>query len=170
MRMKIYLSIILLFTIMVTQAQSIPNAGFENWTSKGSYSDPDSWMCFNDLTASKSVYTCEQGTPGDPGNYYLKLTSKTVTGIGVVPGYAVSGTFNTTTLQPLKGFAFNQRPLNLTGNWQYMIFGSSPGYIKVQLTRWDSSMKTRMTVASADSVLPGMVMSWASFSIPLTYV
>jgi hypothetical protein len=51
-----------------------------------------------------------------------------------------------------------------------MIFGNSQGYINVQLTRWDANSQQRITVASANQVLAGMAMSWASFSIPLTYV
>ena len=129
MKKNIFTLIVLIALAIRTFAQ-IPNNGFENWTSMGNYSIPNSWGCLNDMTASKGIYTCEKGTPGDPGNYYLKLTSKTVTGSGVVPGIAVCGTLDQTTKKPLKGFAFNQRPVSLTGNWQYMVFGSIQGYIE----------------------------------------
>lgn len=142
----------------------IPNAGFENWTNVSTYYTPDSWECLNNQTASTSTFTCERGTPGFSGNYYLKLTSRTVAAMGVVSGIAISGAF-----QPLTGFAFNQRPANLTGKWQHMIFGSSQGYVDVRLTRWDATMQMRMTVASVHYTLTGMAMSWSSFSIPLTY-
>lgn len=169
MKIKMKLSVVLLFAINMASAQ-IPNAGFENWNSMGAYNSPESWSCLNDMTSSMSVYTCTKGTPGNPGNAYLKLTSKTVTGMGVVPGIVVSGSLDQTSMQPTGGFAFSQRPANLTGSWQHMIFGSSQGYIDILLTRWDSNMQMRMPVATAHRVLTGMAMSWATFSIPLTYV
>jgi hypothetical protein len=167
---KIITILTVLIAIAIRTAAQIPNNGFENWTSIGSYYNPDSWSCLNDMTASASIFTCERGTPGNPGSYYLMLTSKTITGMGIMPGIAVSGTFNQSTMQPLSGFPFSHRPANLTGSWQHMIFGSSQGYIDVQLTRWDTSMQMRMPVSSVHYVLTGMEMSWANFTIPLTYV
>ena len=151
-------------------AQSIPNAGFENWTSAGSYSNPDGWDQLNSLTSFAGVYTCEQGTPGTAGTSYIKLTSKTVTGVGVVPGVAVSGVIDVTTQQAKSGFAFTGQPANLTGKWQHMIFGSSQGFINVKLTKWNSATSTRTTVANGNVVLSGMAMSWENFSIPIGYI
>ncbi len=169
MKKSIFLSIALMFTVVISKAQ-IPNAGFETWSAMTGYDNPNSWSCLNTTTASASTYTCMKGTPGSPGTSYLKLVSKTVTGMGVIPGIASSGTFNQSTFAPISGFAFNQRPANLTGNWQHMIYGSSQGYVDVKLTRWDAGMNMRMPVASAHQVLSGMAMSWASFTIALTYV
>jgi hypothetical protein len=156
---------------------TIPNADFENWINNGTYNSSASWDNLNSVTYASSVYTDEQGTPGASGvagTSYLKLTTKTVPGIGVVPGIAVSGILNKTTLQPVSGFAFNQRPASLTGNWQYMVYSDTSvnnfGYVDVKLTRWDPVLKSRNTVASLHYNLPDMVMDWEVFSLPLTYV
>ena len=45
----------------------IPNNGFENWSSAGSYNNPDSWGNLNSVTSVLSVYTCVKGTPGAVG-------------------------------------------------------------------------------------------------------
>lgn len=148
----------------------IPNSGFENWTTVGAYSNPDGWGTMNNTTAIASVYTATKGTPGSPGASYLKLTSKTVSGFGVVNGIAVSGVLDSMTMTPKSGFAYATRPASLTGKWQHMIYGSSQGSIQVTLTRWDSGMSMRMPVASGSVTLSGMAMSWANFTIPLTYV
>ena len=168
MKKTLYTIIALILVASISKAQLIPNGGFENWTSMGTYNNPDGWDQLNSTTSAMSVYTCEKGTPGTVGTSYLKLTSKTITG-GVAPGIAVSGVINTSTFQPQSGFAFTNRPANLTGKWQHMIFGSSQGFVDVKLTRWDTGMNMRMTVASAHYTLTGMAMSWANFSIPLTY-
>ncbi len=148
----------------------IPNNGFETWTAVGTaYSTPDNWSTLNAATATASVYTCTKGTPGNPGASYLKLTSKTVTGLGVVPGIAVSGALDALTMMPKGGFPYSQRPTALTGAWQHMIYGSSQGSISVTLTRWDVGMQMRMPVGSGMVTLSGMAMSWANFSIPISY-
>lgn len=154
----------------VAASAQIPNAGFESWSTTGGYSNPDSWGTLNAMTTSMSVYTAEKGMPGSPGTSYLKLTSKTVTGMGVMPGIAATGTINMSTMNVTGGFAYATRPANLTGSWQYMAMsGSDQGLIAVYLTKWNSTTMMRDTVANALRSLSGMAMSWATFSIPLTY-
>jgi hypothetical protein len=152
-------------------AQTIPNAGFENFTTVGSYSDPDGWGTMNSTTAliSSTAFTATKGTPGSPGSSYLKLTSRTIGGT-VVNGIAVSGILNPATMMPVSGFAFNQRPATFTGKWQHMIYGSSQGSVNVTLTRWDSGLNQRVTVATANTTLSGMAMAWATFSKSLSYI
>lgn len=154
--------------ISASAIAQIPNSGFENWTTVGSYSIPDGWGTMNNTTAIASVYTATKGTPGSPGASYLKLTSKTVSA-AVVNGIAVSGVLDSMTMAPKSGFAFTQRPASFTGKWQHMIYGSSQGSIKVTLTRWDTGLGQRVTVATANQTLSGMAMSWANFTIPFTY-
>ncbi len=166
---KIHLPIIAFMFASASAFAQIPNNGFENWTTSGSYSNPDGWGDINSRTASKSVYTCTKGTPGSSGAAYLKLVSKTVSGMGVMPGIATSGVLDMTTFQPKSGFAFAQRPLKLTGSWQYMASGSDAGYVAVYLTKWNSTKKTRDIISETKKTLSGMAMSWASFSITLTY-
>ncbi|MEY2829674.1 MAG: hypothetical protein RIQ33_1532 [Bacteroidota bacterium] len=154
----IKISLIILFVVVLKSsfAQTIPNAGFENWTTTGSYSDPDNWMTQNSTTSASNVYTAEKGTPGSPGTSYLKLTSKTV-GMRVTNGTASSR------------FAYNQRSANFIGKWQHMISGTSQGSVDIQFTRWDAGMSKNMPVASGHVVLSGMAMSWAAFNIPMVY-
>lgn len=165
---KTIISIAVMALASASLFAQIPNAGFENWTAVGTYSVPDGWGTLNNSTAVASVFTATKGTPGSPGNSYLKLTSKTVL-TSVVNGIAVSGVLDSTTMQPKSGFAFNQRPANFTGKWQHMIYGSSQGSIMVTLTRWDTGTNMRVAVASGSVTLSGMAMAWANFSIPLTY-
>jgi hypothetical protein len=160
--------IIILFPIFITA--QIPNNSFEDWTNMGTYVNPNLWSSLNDITASNGIFTCEKGTPGNPGAAYIKITSRTIIGMGIVPGIVVSGLMNTTTLQPISGFPCASRPESLKGNWQFMAYGSDQGYIAVLLTRWNSSLNTRDTVAYAYKPLIGMEMSWRSFTIPLIYI
>jgi hypothetical protein len=165
---KIVLTLSTCISFVSLSLAQIPNAGFENWTSAGSYNTPDKWSNLNPTTAPASVYTCVKGTPGNPGSSYINLTSKTVL-TAVAPGVAVSGRINTSTYKADRGFPCTMQPSTLTGNWQYMAMGADQGYISVLLTKWNSSMMMEDTVAYTIHPLAGMVMSWASFNIPITY-
>lgn len=147
----------------------IPNANFESWDSFTGYVSPTSWDNLNSSTSALSVYTCEQGSPGYTGAHYLKLTSKTVIGLGVAPGVAVSGLIDFTTYGPKSGFPTTARPVSLKGMWQYMASGADQGFISVLLSRWNTATSRRDTVAFANNPLVGMAMSWASFNINLNY-
>jgi hypothetical protein len=147
----------------------IPNAGFETWSNTGGFNTPQDWDNLNSMTASASVYTCTKGTPGSPGTSYLKLISKAVSGMGVMPGIAVSGMLDMDTYKPKSGFAYSARPASLTGKWQYMATGADQGYIAIYLTRWNATMSMRDTIGKARKMLPGMAMSWATFTLPVVY-
>lgn len=151
-------------------AAQIPNAGFENWSNSAGYNTPDNWDNLNAMTSPMSVYTAEKGMPGSPGNSYLKLTSRNVSGMGVMPGIAATGNINMNTFAVTGGFPNTTRPANLTGKWQYMSGnGVDMGFVAAYLTKWNMTTMQRDTVATAMKPLTGMVMSWGSFTAPFTY-
>jgi hypothetical protein len=168
MRKVYFLLFVNLFGISTLFAQ-IPNNSFETWTTVGTHVNPDNWGNLNDATAAASIYTCLKGTPGNPGTAYLKLISKTVSGLGVVPGVAVCGTLNLTTQKPKAGFPYTVRSQTLTGKWQHMS-ASDQGFIDVLLTRWNNTLSKRDTIAYTHKTLGSMAMSWTTFSITLNYV
>ncbi len=154
--------------ISVSAFAQILNNGFENWTSMGAYSNPDNWETLNNYTALAGVYTATKGMPGSPGASYLMLTSKTVS-TSVVNGVAVYGKLDAPTMQGVAGLPFTQQPVRLTGNWQHMIYGSSQGSVLVKLTKWNTVTNMRNVVATGSVTLTGMAMSWATFTVNLTY-
>lgn len=168
MKKVLLLSTALMFAVAISKAQTIPNASFENWTTHGTYETPDNWGSLNNKTTTNSVYTRQKATPGTVGSNYMKLTSKTV-GSNVVNGIAVCGVLDSMTMMPKSGFPCTGRPAKLTGKWQHMIYGSSQGSISITLTRWDAGSKQRITVGSGSVTLSGMAMSWAGFTIPISY-
>lgn len=165
---KTILSIVAVAFTSTSLFAQIPNNGFENWTSMGTYSNPNGWDQLNNMTTGMGIYTCTKGTPGSVGTAYLKLVSKTV-GSTVVPGVAVSGLIDVAAMKPKSGFPFTGQPQKLTGSWQYMASGADAGFVAVILTKWNSTLMMRDTIAKAKQVLSGMAMSWATFNISLTY-
>lgn len=147
----------------------IPNAGFETWTSMGTYENPLGWHTLNNKTAAQTMFTATKATPGSPGTAYMKLTSKTIGG-SVVPGIAVSGRMDTITMMPLSGFSYTVRSSTFGGKWQHMIYGGSQGSVMVTLTKWNNTQNKRDTIATGAQTLSGMAMSWANFSMSMMYV
>ncbi|MCX6291176.1 MAG: T9SS type A sorting domain-containing protein [Bacteroidetes bacterium] len=168
--MKRIITLAILLPMMHFSVAQIPNNGFENWTSMGTYSNPDNWSCMNTMTVSSGIFTCLKGTPGNPGTSYLKMVSKNISGLGLVPGLAMCGPMNQSTLQPTSGFPYSQRPAAFSGNWQYMAYGTDQGYISISLTKWNTATLSHDVIAFAYYPLPGMVMSWGALNIPLTYM
>lgn len=165
---RIFSFSVAIFICGVATAQ-ISNASFETWTATGGYDIPTGWDQLNSITSSTSTYTCAKGTPGTVGSSYMKLTSKTLTGMGIMPGISVNGILDMTTYMAKSGAPSTARPISLIGSWQYMGFSGDVGYVAVLLSKWNTTTNMRDTVAFANRLLSGMVMSWATFSIPLTY-
>ena len=153
-------------TLSISVLGQIPNFSFENWTNNGMYYTPDNWSTLNPTTSANSIYTATKGTPGNPGSTYLKLTSKMINGTAV-NGVATCGELDPITLNPIKGFPFSQQPKSFSGNYQYM--AAFPGVIRVSLTKWNTQLNKRDTVAYIDQQLSGMEMSWKAFNLDFIY-
>ena len=166
--------ITLLLTILInyTAHAQIPNPSFESWDASAGYNVPVGWKTADSVTNLVGVLTSEQGSPGYSGNYYLKLTSKTIPATsGAAAGIAVSGNIDFTTYLPTSGFAFSGRPSSLTGEWQYASAAANDsGVIAIGLTKWNSSLQKRDTVGYADYKLTGSVTTWTPFSVSIYYL
>ena len=169
MKKKLHLICLGLLLSAIPLFAQIPNGGFENWISMNTYDLPYGWATLNNKTAAQTMFTAAKAIPGNPGSSYLKLTSKTIGG-SVVPGVAVCGKMDTMTMLPKSGFAYSQRSATFSGKWQHMIYGGSQGSITVLLTKWNTAISKRDTIAYKLQGLSGMAMSWANFSFNLTYM
>jgi|SRR3954471_25080413 len=167
MKTKLLITLLIAFAGII-RAQ-IPNGTFQNWTPMTGYDMPVDWDNLNPLTASQSVFTCQQGMQKSTGNLYLRLISDSVAGFGVAPGIAVCGKLDPITLKPKSGFPCTQRPTALSGKWQFMAMGNDPGFIAIYFSKWNSSTKKRDLIGTGVDTLKGMEMAWANFSIPISF-
>jgi hypothetical protein len=86
MKTKLIISAILFALIIQANAQTIPNAGFENWTMQpGGYEDPDNWATLNYpgwISVSKT-------SDSYSGNFALQVTNNALGLEGPLPGFAL---------------------------------------------------------------------------------
>ncbi len=167
--MKLNLIIIFCFIVVIYKAQ-IPNNSFETWTTISGYQTPVGWDNLNQITYLQGVFTCAKLSPGNPGNYYLSVISRSVTGKGIVPGRIVSGKIDTVTYKPISGYPFTLRPQSLSYNIQYMPYDpSDSSSVKVLLTKWNGVYGKRDTVAIGASYYNAMAHTWFVGSTYLNY-
>ncbi len=166
--MKTPLHILLAATFLVTvpAMAQIPNAGFENWITVGSYQDPVQWTTINQTTTSQGAgLSCEKGTPGAVGNSYVKLTSLALAGVGVIPGQLSAVDANGMT-----GFPYAARPEALNGMWKHAIQTGDAGFITVTLTKFNTTSQSDEAVGVGSISVAGTQAAWQSFSMPITYI
>ncbi len=151
---KIYLLFTAVIAVAVAAAQ-IPNAGFENWTSAGTYEDPDGWATMNSISVPNGHTSCEKSTDSHSGTYALTVTSNTSLsqmqgGWGVV----ASGGFN----YPFKpAFPVSGNPTALSGWYKFNSLGGDSGLVMVVLFNQGTVVMQRSTDLSAAA-------SWTPFS------
>jgi hypothetical protein len=163
----LYTLLTLMFVLTIAKAQTIPNAGFENWTNFGTYSDPTSWSSYNSYAAGSGNFNCEQGMPGAIGTSYLKLTVKA----GSVVGTAMAASTPSMLLDLAPGFACNARPVSLTGKWQYLVSTNDTSMAEVFFFKWNpTTMTSDLMGMGIDMITAGSVSSWTNFSIPINYM
>lgn len=163
---------ILLFFMFSSQfvLAQIPNNSFEFWTTNNGIENPNGWDNLNQITYKSGIYTCVKSSPGFSGDSYMVLESKMVPGRGVVPGIAVSGKIDTVTFQPISGFPYTDRAKILSYFMQYMPLDPFDSIsVKVLLSRWNSTLLKRDTVAYGASYYNLMVHTWLNSQTYLNY-
>jgi len=175
--MKIFLPAVLLFasSFLPLAAQNIiPNAGFETWINKGSYEDPENWGTLNAQTSIVGIKTVVKGTAAEAhsGSYAIKLITKFI-GIPFnrkIPGLSATGTINTTTSAIDGGFAYNLRPVQISGWYKYAPAGKDTASVALTLSKWDVNTQKRVVVGTAVFMDTATVSTYTAFSAGINYV
>jgi hypothetical protein len=154
-----------LIAITITTNAQIPNNGFENWTTIGSYENPTGWATMNNLSAG-TFYSCTKSTdhyPVSVGNYSIRLENNTsLTQMTGSYGMAITDTM-AYPFQP--AFPINGHPTSLCGYYKYNSLNNDSMFIRIILFN-----NGTMVSGSIPTFISGISTSgWTSFTLPLTY-
>jgi hypothetical protein len=148
-------------------AQSLPNAGFENWTAGSGYDNPNNWSTLNSSTSFLGIVTVSKSTDAHSGTYSLRGETKF---IGApfnqpAPALVTTGTINTTTQVIEGGIATSERPDSITGWMKYAPVNGDTGYIEVLLF----ANNYQDTIGRAKFFTTAALSSWTYFSAAFEY-
>jgi hypothetical protein len=152
----------------------IPNGDFEGWFTPqfASHEEPSSgwWTTLNTLKSIGGPETVEKTPDAHTGNYAAKLTTRQW-GTLTIPGLLVSGEFDIQNPNFLvQGQPFTDLPLAFKGWFKYApVSGDSAG-IAALLTRWNTNLQRRDTLALAALVVMGSYPAWTAFDLPFVYL
>ena len=149
--------------LTIAASAQILNGSFETWSSPNGYLVPDHWWTFNDMTAPDSTFTCTPGTPGAPGQFFLRLEVLDVGMPNPLCGMATSGDAQHF------GFPINDRPAQMDGRLRYTPLGTDAGYIQVEFSKWNPLTWSGDPVGFGCLYLYSLVSSWQPFSVPINY-
>ncbi|MGD0339701.1 MAG: T9SS type A sorting domain-containing protein [Bacteroidota bacterium] len=160
-KFTIILTVLIAMTIK-TNAQ-IPNYGFEDWTTVGSYENPTGWATMNPYCAGP-FYSCTKSTdhyPVSVGNFSIRLENNTSltqwTG-----GWSIAIT--DTMAYPFQpAFPIVGHPNSLCGYYKYNSLNNDSMFIRIVL------FKNRIMVDYFTFITGITTSTWTSFILPLTY-
>lgn len=151
------LSVLIILTI-TTNAQ-IPNSGFENWTTFGSYEEPAEWYTGNS-SSSGSFYPVTKSSdhyPVSVGNYSIKLENQIPLINGSSYGFATTNYASCSPSFPITG-----HPTSLCG--YYKCFPLNNDTVQIGLMLFQNGI----WVAGANLTCTNTVSDWTSFNIPIS--
>ncbi len=175
---KLFLSVVCILCLLALAAKSqttIPNPGFENWTSNH---DAVGWDNSNLSTTylglAVTITGVTKSTDAHSGSYSAKLLSKDTTIVvyttPVTPGFVTLGTFwfNSTsqTGGVTGGILFHGRPDSLTCWYKSSLQGSDKS--SFYFSEWQGAHAT--IIANDSAKIATSAANWTYFAMPIHYM
>lgn len=161
--MKKYILILTVLIAMTIKANAqIPNSGFENWTTVGSWQYPNEWANSNFISAGP-FYSCTKSTDHFPlavGSFSIRLENNTSL-TRLTGGWGLAMTDTAYPFRP--SFAITGHPNSLCGYYKFTSLNNDSMFIRIVLFK-------NGTMVNYFTFITGVTTSaWTSFTLPLTY-
>jgi hypothetical protein len=171
---KIYTFFVLIFVSLSLNSQTIPNAGFENWTNMFIYQTPDSWTTLNFLAATGGTAPVTKSTDAHSGSYAAKcetvLAQFDTFPAEVVPGFVMLGDFNFLTQTGNIGAPFTARPDSMIFWMKSSLIGGDTVIALLQLSKWNSLTGSQDLVGIGQAFYTNSYTTYHRYSIPVSYI
>jgi len=176
--MKQLISLWLLTTTTAFAQNAIPNPDFENWITGGipiigTYEDPTGWGTINSTTYVVGIQTVTKATQPQfvkSGNFALRLETYFFAPLNrPAQGGAATADINITEESLEGGVPFNLRPSALQGWYQYYPVGTDTATMAILLSKWNTALGVKDTVAYALLRTSDLVSEYSQFTAELEY-
>lgn len=158
----------------VSIGQSIPNYGFENWTDKGTYEEPDGWITFNAFSPLGMPVTVSKISAPDQyaGDFSALLETKSFTDpfsstTDTSRGIMYLGTGNI--IQPVLGTPFTGKPSKFSVYYKYQPQGNDNAYMFFYLSVWDTAAKQQVGLGAVEHYVTTTVNNWTKLELTVDY-
>jgi hypothetical protein len=158
--MNRFYTVLFALPLASTAFAQIPNAGFEEWSTVGTFLEPDDWTTLNSIVQGGQPLA--ERVPGAQGAYALKMTTRSVFGTPFASG-VTSGAFDGT------GFPWSQRSAALEGVLKFNPAAEGEACaIAVSLSHWEPGVG-RVYHGEGYLEWNTETTAWTGFSVPITY-
>ncbi len=156
-------------------AQPTPNAGFETWTTQGTfftYAAATGWDSPNSQTATVGTFVCIKATAAadiHSGTAAVKLISKSIAGLGNSPGVITTGTLPSGFGGNITGgIPYTLSPDSIIGWYKYTPVSGDNGFVSFML--FGSASGNTDTIAMASFNTPAATVgTYTRFAAHLVY-
>lgn len=155
-----YYTLLIALSLASSAFAQIPNAGFEEWSTAGSFLEPEDWTTLNSIVQGGQPLA--ERVPGAQGAYALKMTTRAVFGTPTASG-VTSGLFDGT------GFPWTERSAALEGLLRFNPAAEGEACaIAVSLSHWVPGVG-RVYHGAGYLEWNEETAAWTGFSVPITY-
>lgn len=148
---------------ILTQGQQLLNCGFENWTLKNEYIEPDGWISTNAYAFFGAPETCYPFEDAHTGNWSAKLETR----LDPITGDTLQAVLVTGSDYEAPGVSFPHRPTACIFYYKHNRLDTAAAV--VYLTKWNTALKRKDTIASGFTVFFDIATTFTLRTIPLTY-
>jgi hypothetical protein len=173
---KYYLLFLAFFPVVMTNGQTsvIPNAGFEEWTDFGNYSNPKFWDTPNQETAIPfvGVTTVTRSNDAEAGSFSARLETMHMSLPPIdVPGVITLGTLSVDiaggTFLLEGGVPCTDIPTHLKGYYKFLPQGGDSCAIGIGLTKYQDGVRDSIGIGYFSE--KNTVSDWTPFSAWIDY-
>lgn len=156
----------IVISINTILAQSIPNAGFETWTTQQQVDVATGWVNPPTVSKSSDSHNGQFAAEIIAGDFTNPQSGQTIS----LPGRLVTGTASGGMGQTaIEGFSFTQRPDSLIGWFKYSYTQQDACVFNVTLTKWNPTTQMREIIGEGQ-LIENEALVYSRFSIPLNYL
>lgn len=165
-KMLLFISTCFMSMNFLMAQPTIPNNGFETWTDTIT---PGSWGTSNLSLGFFTFATVTQTTDKHSGSYAMKLTTINTGVIGLLPGIAVTGSFDLLSGTGITGgVPMTVKPESFSGWFKYNSVNGDSMAIVVVMTKWNGT--SRDTIGFSGVMTNQTATSYTPFNEPIQYI
>lgn len=162
--MKPVIAICFVLAGLAVKGQQLPNSGFEKWSIREEYIEPDGWISTNAFAYFGAPETCYPIENAHTGKWAMKLEAR----IDPITGDTLQAVLAVGSDYQYAGIAFTHRPQSFSFYYQHN--RRDTAVAAVFLTKWNTLKNKRDTLATAFTFFIDSTTTYTKRTLPFNWV